>query len=288
MKKQKRVAAIHDISCFGRCSLTVALPILSAAGLETSMIPTAVLSTHTGGFTDYTVHDLTEDIWPIASHWKSLGLGFDAIYTGYLGSIDQIEIVRRLFDLFEDSVYFVDPVMADNGKLYAAFGQDFPDEMAKLCAKAHAIVPNITEATLLLGEAYQEGPYTKQYIEHLLKSLSQLGPQKIFLTGVYLNNTQLGAAAYDRNSGEIVYAYAERIPGSYHGTGDVFGSVLLAAQLANCSLKHSIEIAIDFTVNSLQRSRAENTDTRFGVNFEYGLADLAQMLPPSYSSRKSI
>jgi len=284
---QKRVAAIHDISCFGRCSITVALPVLSAVGIETSIIPTAILSTHTGGFTGYTFRDLTGDILPIADHWKTLNLGFDAMYTGYLGSFEQIEIISKLFDSLGDegTLRFVDPVMADNGELYAAFSPEFPQGMAKLCAKADAIVPNLTEAAFLLGEDYAEGPYTKEYIEGLMKRLSALGPNQVFLTGVYFNDSELGAAAYDRKTGEVSYAFAQRIPGYYHGTGDVFGSALLAALLSDRSLSDATRIAVDFTTAAICRSRDAKSDIRFGVNFEYGLGELAKQLQPKPTGR---
>jgi pyridoxine kinase len=167
MNKQKRLAAIHDISCFGKCSLTVALPIISAAGIETSVIPTAVLSTHTGGFKGYTFRDLTADLKPIAEHWSSLGLRFDAVYTGYLGSFEQLNIVSEIISLLKtaDTLVIVDPVMADNGKLYASFPLNFPEGMKKLCSLADVIEPNLTEASLLLDLPYNEGPYTKDYIE---------------------------------------------------------------------------------------------------------------------------
>lgn len=288
--KQKRVAAIHDISCFGRCSLTVALPVLSAVGIETSIIPTAILSTHTGGFSGYTVRDLTEDILPIAEHWRTLDIGFDAMYSGYLASFEQLDLVGKLFDMFgsEDAFIFVDPVMADNGKLYPAFDMEFSRGMARLCTKADAIVPNLTEAAFLLGEEYREGPYDRYYIEGLMKRLAELGPRQIILSGVFFDEEHLGAAAYDKASGEIAYAFSERLPGYYHGTGDVFGSSLLAALLGNCTLQQSIQLAVDFTVGSLRRSKAEGHDDRFGVNFEYGLAELARSLPPTGSKRKAI
>ena len=148
---QKRVAAIHDISCLGRCSLTVALPIISAAGIECSVLPTAVLSTHTGGFTGFTYRDLTDDILPIADHWRELGIGFDALYTGFLGSFGQIAIVSELFERFktDENIVLVDPVMADNGELYKIFPPDFPSGMRKLCEQATVIIPNITEAISL-------------------------------------------------------------------------------------------------------------------------------------------
>ncbi len=167
MNTQKRIVAIHDISCFGRCSLTVALPIISAFGIETSIIPTAVLSTHTGGFSDFTYRDLTDDILPIVNHWKSLGLNFDAIYTGFLGSFEQIDIIDQVFELLKtpQTLIIVDPVMADNGELYKIFPKDFPKGMKKLCQKADILIPNLTEAALLLDEPYKPGPYTKEYID---------------------------------------------------------------------------------------------------------------------------
>lgn len=287
--KQKRVAAVHDISCFGRCSLTVALPILSASGIETSVIPTAILSTHTGGFTDFTVRDLTDDILPIARHWKSLNLGFDAIYTGYLGSFRQLGIVEELFAMFRNgnNLIYVDPVMADNGIMYSAFDKTFARGMAKMCAKADVIIPNITEAVFMLGEEYIEGPYTKDYIEGLLRKLAGLGPQKVFLTGVYFDEKRLGAATYDSASGEYSYGFSEKLEGYYHGTGDVFGSSLLAALLAGKTSGEASQIAVDFTVASLRRSKKEGHDERFGVNFEYGLRHLAEQLPAPQGSTRT-
>jgi pyridoxine kinase len=278
--EQKRVAAIHDISCFGRCSLTVALPIISAAGIETAVIPTAVLSTHTGGFTGFTYRDLTDDIMPIVDHWISLGLGFDAIYTGFLGSFEQIDIIAEVFDKLSSkrTVTVVDPVMADNGKLYAIFPKDFPKGMRKLCAKADVIIPNITEAVLMLNEEYVDGPYDRGYIESLLKRLGKIGAKKVVLTGVFFNDDELGAAAYDAVTGEIGYAFSERIEGYYHGTGDVFGSALVASLMNGRSLNEAVRIAVDFTVGSIRRTKDAGTDIRFGVNFEEGIPKLLEYL----------
>jgi pyridoxine kinase len=276
----KRIAAIHDISGFGKCSLTVALPIISAAGIEVSVIPTAVLSTHTGGFTGFTYRDLAEDILPITDHWCSLDLKFDALYTGFLGSFEQLNIMGEVFDRLRtaDNLILVDPVMADNGVLYKVFPDNFPDGMRKLCAKADIIVPNLTEAALLTGQAYKEGPYTREYIEETLKKLAALGPRRIVLTGVYFNNSQLGAASYDSHTGEVDYTFSPRIEGYYHGTGDVFASVLLSAVLRGFSLAESAQIAVDFTAQSIERTRLAGTDVRFGVNFEEGLPMLMQRL----------
>jgi pyridoxine kinase len=280
MVKQKRTAAIHDISCFGRCSLTVALPILSSAGIETSVIPTAVLSTHTGGFTGYTFRDLTHDIRPISKHWQSLDLEFDSIYTGYLGSFEQIEIISEFFDNFhtKNNFIIVDPAMADNGKLYTGFSSDFPKGMLKLCQKADIIVPNLTEAAFLLDKPYNPGPYTKEYIEDLLFNLGSLGPQKVVLTGVTFDSGKLGAASYDKVTGKISYAFSEKIEGYYHGTGDVFACALLAALLNEFDLSESTQVAVDFTVESIRKTKAAGTDIRFGVNFECTIPSLIKRL----------
>ena len=280
MLKQKRVAAIHDISCFGKCSLTVALPIISAAGVECSVIPTAVLSTHTGGFTGFTYRDLTTDVQPIADHWKTLDIEFDSIYTGYLGSFEQLELVSTFFDDFKNdhSLILVDPVMADNGVLYQSFPKTFPNGMKKLCSKADVIVPNITEAVLMLNEEYKEGPYTKEYIENLLKKLAKIGPKQVVLTGVYFDDTALGAATYDSETGVISYALAPRVEGYYHGTGDIFGSALLSGLLNDIPLAKAAQIAVDFTVKSIAWTKEAGTDLRFGVNFETNIPAFTQAL----------
>lgn len=272
---QKRVLAIHDISCFGRCSLTVALPIISASGVECTSMPTAVLSTHTGGFTGFTYRDLTEDLRPIVDHWKTLNLEFDAIYTGFLGSFEQIDIVSDIFDdLGKNSLIVVDPVMADNGSLYSIFPSTFPAGMKKLCSKADVILPNITEAVLMLGEEYVEGPYTREYIEGLLERLSSIGAGKTILTGVYFDKDHLGAASYDAETGEVNYSFRPLIPGYYHGTGDVFGSAAVACLVNDLPLSKANEIAVDFTAGSITRTREAGTDIRFGVNFECGIPKL--------------
>jgi pyridoxine kinase len=276
----QRVAAIHDLSGFGKCSLTVALPILSAAGIETSALPTAILSTHTGGISGFTYLDTTGEMRPFTRHWKSLDIRFDAIYSGFLGSFEQLDIVKDFFEKFrqKDNLILVDPVMADNGELYKIFTPDFALGMKEVCKKADIIVPNITEASLLLEEPYRPGPYSKDYIEHLLKRLSDSGPERIVLTGVYFTETELGSATYDKTSGELAYSFASRIPGYYHGTGDVFASILLAALLNGFSLSESAGIAVRCTASSIQRTYEAGTDIRFGVNFEQGFPSLLKEL----------
>jgi pyridoxine kinase len=270
---QPRVAAIHDISGFGKCSLTVALPILSAAGIETSVMPTAVLSTHTGGFTGFTYRDLTSDLPPFAAHWKSLSIDFDAIYTGFLGSFEQLNIVSKFFEDFKskDNLILVDPVMADHGQLYSLFDMEFVKGMRTLCGKADIVVPNITEACLLTETEYEEGPYSSEFIENLLNKLVAIGPQKIVLTGVYFDNEKLGAATFDKQENQIHFVMGEKIPGFYHGTGDVFASALLSGLLNRFSLKDATQIAVNFTTASIRRTYEAQTDIRFGVNFEQSI-----------------
>jgi pyridoxine kinase len=274
--QQKRVLAVHDISCVGKCSLTVALPIISATGVECSALPTAVLSTHTGGFKGYTFRDLTDDIEPILNHWKSLDVKFDGVYTGYLGSARQVELVEGIFAYAKknDAQIFVDPVMADDGKMYPGFELSFAQGMKDLCTKADVIMPNITEACFMLKEEYKPGPYTRDYIEGLLKRLSALGPKKVVLTGVYFDDKMLGAASYDADAGKTEYSFHERIPGYYHGTGDIFGSVVVAAVMNGLSLAKATELAVDFTWRSIVRTHDAGTDVRFGVNFEAGFPKL--------------
>ncbi|MVB09618.1 Pyridoxine/pyridoxal/pyridoxamine kinase [Caprobacter fermentans] len=282
MPLQKNVLAVHDISCVGKCSLTVALPILSAAGCTVSVLPTAVLSTHTGGFTGFTFRDLTEDIPKIADHWKSLGLRFDAFYTGYLGSFDQLRLVSGLIDELAapGAMVCVDPVMADNGSLYASFGPEFPQGMAALCRKADLILPNRTEAALLLGEPYREGRQDRRTAEEMLRRLSELGPRRVVLTGVSFSAEQTGCAAYDRETGEFRFAFAPKIEGNYHGTGDVFASALIGALMNGFSLGAAAQEAVDFTQRAIARTHLAGTDVRYGVNFEEGIPSYAQRLAP--------
>lgn len=279
MDRQKRVAAIHDISGFGKCSLTVILPIISAAGLEACALPTAVLSTHTGGLPGYTHRDLTDDIMPIANHWKSLGITFDAIYSGYVGSLEQLDIISRVFDVLrsDNTLVAVDPVMGDNGKLYKKITPDFPSNMRQLVKKADIVIPNITEAALLLEQPYKDGPYDDEYIRGLLHGLSNLGPSKVVLTGVYYDNFKLGAAIYDRTTDEYSFASSPKIEGHFHGTGDIFASVLIASYLKGQPLPAAAQTAVDFTVSAIERTRKSGTDTRYGVNFEAGLAEFSSL-----------
>ncbi len=279
MKKQKRALAINDISCVGRCSLTVALPIISAAGIECSILPTAVLSTHTGGFSEHTKKDLTDEISPIANHWKSLGVSFDIIYTGYLASTEQIEKVIEIINLIktENTIVVVDPVMADNGSLYSGFDKDFPKEMRKLCSISDIIIPNITEASLLTESEYKPFPHTDLYIEQLLQKLHDMGATRTILTGVCFNENLLGAAVSKKGE-KPFFSFGERINGSYHGTGDIFASSIVGAILYGKDLIKSTEIAVDFTRECIAITDKMGTDPKYGVCFETAIPYLIKLL----------
>lgn len=276
----QRVAAIHDISGFGKCSMTVVLPILSAAGIEVVCMPTAVLSTHTGGFEGFTYRDLTEDLPAITEHWKSLDLHFSSIYSGFLGSPEQVDIVSNFMDTFnsDNTLVYVDPVMADEGELYSVFDDHMVDKMRELCEKADLLLPNITEACFLLKQPYQHGPYTRDYIEKLVRGLSDMGPEKVVLTGVYFDNEKLGAACYDRAEDKVEYAFSEKVPGQFHGTGDIFGSFCLAALLNGKSLLDSTQFAVDLTADCILRTVARETKRREGVDFEGVLPEMMKRL----------
>lgn len=275
--RQLRVAAIHDISCLGRCSLTVALPILSALGIETNVIPTAVLSTHTGEFTGYTFRDLTEDILPIAEHWKRLGRHYDAIYTGYFGNIKQLEIVEKVFELLADAntLKFIDPVMADNGELYSNFDMTYVNEMRKFCRKADIILPNITEACLLTGTTYTEGPYSEAYLHNLLNRLGELGVSYTVLTGAHTKNGY-GAAWMDNNNGTWDLVLSSYEEGCFYGAGDTLASVLLGKYLKGGSIKNAVESAVEFTNNAIKNTKQYRQDLKYGLLFEELLGKLIQ------------
>jgi len=282
---QKRVITIQDISCVGRCSLTVALPILSAAGLETSILPTAILSTHTGGFTGYTFRDLTEDVEPICAHWRTLDLRIDAIYTGYLGSDEQLRLMAGLFEQFRqpETIVLVDPAMADGGQLYPAFDAQFALGMRHLCAKADVIAPNITEAALMLQKPYPGEDYDQDWVESTLRELAGLGPAQVVLTGVSFEAGKLGAAAYDSRLDSFDYYFTERVPGYYHGTGDIYSSALLAGLLNGKPVAEAIRIACEFTVGAIRRTYQAATDRKYGVDFEHELGNLIKLLEKSSS-----
>lgn len=281
MSVQKTAAAIHDISGLGKCSLTAAIPVLSAAGISVGVLPTAVLSTQTGGLNHYTYRDLTSDMRPVMHHWEEIGIKFDAVYSGFLGSAEQVDIVCEFVEKFgkEGSVFLCDPAMADNGSLYDTFDGDFVDCMKRLCAKADILVPNFTEAALLLGETYEEPPYTENYIVHIVKTLAErFSVNNIVLTGVDFDSRSVGAAAYDALSDKITYSLRPQIEGMFHSTGDLFASALLGGILNDFSVNAACDKAIDFTVSAIAQTVKTGGDSRFGLCFEKCLPDYIKNL----------
>ena len=276
--KQKRIMTIQDLSCFGKCSLTVAHPIMSAMGLEVCPIPTAVLSTHTGGFTGWTFRDLAADLPAIAAHWKSQGLTFDGAVTGYLGSGEMIGMVSDYFRLFPGMVKVVDPVFADNGKLYAGFDEAYAAGMTRLCAQADVIVPNLTEAAYMLGEPYVASGYDEAYIHGVLRRLAALGCGTAVVTGVTYDPAQQGAVAYNAATGEFFQYFRENIDASFHGTGDVFTSALAGAVVLGRSLPDALRIAVDYTVDCIRATMPDRAEHWYGVKFETCLPGLIRSL----------
>ena len=275
----KRIVTVQDISCFGKCSITVALPLVSAMGVECAIIPTSILSTHTGGFKNFTFTDLNEDIPKIAKHWQEYDIKFDSIYTGYLGNEKQINYVIDFISKFrgENTLVFVDPAMADKGNLYAGFDKEFPSHMARLCQIADIIVPNITEASFLLDIPYTE-EYDEEYIKNVCKRLSALGAKKVILTGIHFGNETQGAYFYDSESGKTYYYCRETIDAAFHGTGDTFSSVLCAALTKGYTYENAIKIAVDFTVLCIEKTLPDRINHSYGTKFEECIPELVDMM----------
>lgn len=264
----KRLLTIQDISCVGQCSLTVALPIISACGVECAILPSSVLSNHTAGFSGWTFRDLTDEMPNILAQWKKEKVNFDAFYTGYVSKTQ----IPHILDIMQETarpgaLRIVDPVMGDGGKLYPGFDDDFPQEMCRLCNGADVIMPNLTEAALLLGEEYRT-EYDQAYIEQTVKRLHALGAKNVVLTGVSLEPNKLGVACYDGN--EILYYFTDRLDVSMHGTGDCYASSFAGALLRGHSILESASIAADFVVETIRQSMGDPSHW-YGVKFEKAL-----------------
>ncbi len=257
-----RVLAINDISCVGKCSLTVSLPILSACGITCDVLPTAILSTHTGGFEGYTFRDLTGDFSDILHHWKTLGLRFDCIYSGYLGSMEQIDYVEKIKEEFlsDTGIFVVDPVMGDGGKLYKGFDEAYVQKMRTLCKSAHYILPNLTEACYLANL-----PYPTLNTNALLKNLQTLCPRPI-VTGV-LEGQKISVCYVGEKNVEKRYS-TDNVQGFFHGAGDVFSAAFVGALLKGKTEDEAIRLADDFTTAAIKRTAVEVVDKRYGLNFE--------------------
>ena len=261
-----KVLTIQDISCVGQCSLTVALPILSVCGQETVILPSAVLSTHTGGFKGNTFRDLTEDIPSIIHHWRNEAILFDAIYTGYLGSINQIAYVSEILSTMGKNkcIKVVDPAMADNGKLYSNFDSSYAKAMCELCKLADIIMPNITEACIMTGTEYKE-QYDDDYITSLVKELRKIGMKTIIITGVSYDKNSTGIIIAEDD--EISYYRHEKLPKSSHGTGDIFASAFVGSHLYGNNLYDSAKFAANFVLSAMKNTEGDNTHW-YGVKFE--------------------
>lgn len=266
--------AIHDLSGVGKCSLTIALPVLSACGVETAAMPTAILSTHTGGFSGFTYRDLTDDLLPMAEHWENLDLHFSALYSGFLGSARQTDIVEDIFRRFRrDALVVVDPVLGDGGRLYQTITPQMAQGMKRLCAGADLVVPNLTEAAYLLGREYQGGELGREQAGDILKALCEMGPKRAVLTGVRCGG-ELGAASLEAG-GQPEFCLMEELPGSYHGTGDLFASLLVGGLLNGMSLGEASALAVRYTHKTIVSTRKYSKDFRYGPKFEAHLPELA-------------
>ncbi len=274
----KRILTIQDISCLGKCSLTVALPLISAMGVEAVILPTAVLSTHTM-FPDFTVKDLSDQLVPITEHWKAQGVTFDAIYTGYLGTEEEIETVKKIIEEFRtpETLVFIDPAMGDNGKLYPAFDQHYAKTNASLCAVADMIVPNITEACFMTDTPYVENP-DEAYMRDLILKLTAMGAKTAALTGASLSEGKTGVLGYDSVKDEWFSYQNDKIPTSYHGTGDVFSSVTVGALMRGLSFADSLKLAADYTASTIRATLQNPRKPWYGVDFESTIPDLVSKL----------
>lgn len=271
-----RILTIQDISCLGQCSLTVALPIISACGQETVILPSAVLSTHTGGFSGFTFRDLTDDIPDIQKHWQKENIKFDAIYTGYLGSLKQIDYVADILDTMgtDKCIKIVDPAMADNGKLYSIFDIEYAKAMAKLCTKADIVLPNITEACFMTGYEYKE-KYDEKYVVELLNALRSQGMKTIVMTGVSYEEKSTGVVIFEGDS--IRYYKHDKLEKSSHGTGDIFASAFTGSLLSGKEIYEAVQIAADFVLSAMINTQGDDSHW-YGVKFETVLKDLVERL----------
>ena len=272
----KRVLTIQDISCLGKCSITIALPVISALGSEAVILPTAVLSTHTM-FKNFTVKDLSDQIEPITQHWLSEDVKFDAIYTGYLGTPEQIDQMKELFTQFrgENTLVFVDPVMADNGKLYPAFDMAYAKKNAELCGAADIIVPNITEAAFMTDMEYrEEKDHDEEYIKKMLGRLAELGARINVLTGVSLEPGKTGVMGLDTETGDYYLYQNDKINATFHGTGDLFSSTCVGEMMKGKSWQDAMRIAAEYTARTIEVTMHNPDKPWYGVDFEATLPEL--------------
>lgn len=278
MKESTKILTIQDISCYGQCSITVALPVVSAFGIETAVLPSAVLSTHTSGFTDYTVRDLTEDLPAIRKHWESEGIYFDAIYTGFIASSRQLDYIKEIIDsrLKADGLVFVDPAMADNGEFYNGFDQDFADAMGELCKLGDFILPNTTEACYILHRPWKE-EFTHEEMLEMAEELSNFTKRYVILKGDTHRENELGMVVFDKQNSTCEMVYNEKVDYMSHGTGDVFASSFVGSVMKGKSPAAACKIAGEFTKIAIEKTMGDETHT-YGVKFEQAIPSLFDLL----------
>lgn len=263
-----RLAAIHDLSGFGRCSLSVILPVISTMGIQVCSVPTAVLSAHTGGLGEVVLRDLTDYINAALEHYKKLQIDFECIYTGYLGSVEQIDLCLKYFDEYKNALHVVDPVMGDHGKPYKMCTQDMQNRMHELVQKADIITPNLTEVSILLGEDYINDTLSTSRAKSLLVRLCELGPKYTVITGVFMTDGKLANIGYDKSRSTFWRINCEYVQISYPGTGDIFASILCAGMLKGDSLPIAMDRASKFVELAIKTTYSYGTDPRYGVMLE--------------------
>ena len=278
MNETTKILTIQDISCFGQCSITVALPIISAFGIETAILPSAVLSTHTAGFTDFTVRDLTEDLPGIRKHWEKEGIDFDAIYTGFIGSIEQLDYIKDIIDsrLKSEGIVFVDPAMADHGEFYNGFDQEFADKMGELCKKGDYILPNTTEACYILHKPWKE-EFSREEMLEIAQGLAEFTKRYVILKGDTNEEDKIGMIVLDKQESAVDIVYNDKIDYVSHGTGDVFASAFVGSILSGKSPSSAAEIAGEFTKRAIEKTVGDS-DHKYGVKFEQVIPDIYGLL----------
>lgn len=274
-----RVAAVHDISCVGRCSLTVIMPILACMGVQVCPLPTAILSTHLGGFSQVAFADFTERMPDFYQHWQREGIDFECIYSGFLASEEQIDTVLHFVDAFSDNrpLVLVDPVMGDEGKLYSVYTPQMQQHMKRLVSKADIITPNFTEACFLLDEPYSVQVVDSGILHDWLVRLGEFGPSVVVMTGIPLTDKKIMNIGYERSTGAFWEVLSEYIPAKYPGTGDIFASILLGALLAKQTVPKAMQLAAEFVGLAVKLTYEAGTPAREGVLLEKAMPWLSQM-----------
>ena len=278
MNETIKILTIQDISCYGQCSITVALPIVSAFGIETAILPSAVLSTHTAGFTDFTVRDLTEDLPEIRKHWEKEGILFDAIYTGFIASIEQLDYIKDIIDsrLKPGGLVFVDPAMADHGEFYNGFDQEFADKMGELCKLGDYVLPNTTEACYILHKPWKE-EFTKEEMLEMANELSEFTKRHVILKGDTHKEGQLGMIVLDKDEETCDIVFNDKVDYVSHGTGDVFASAFVGSTMNGKTPTQAAKIAGEFTKRAIEKTVGDETHT-YGVKFEQVIPELYDLL----------